>query len=112
MAGIREVSGMRGGGWRRFSMAEISFDWPIAVKDALWWAPHDPRAFERVTVTDVREVDGVVYVQTEGVRNRVRYWNREARVRALCRREPQRKSTPKVRGRVELAAVAQEHANA
>lgn len=71
-------------------------DGPILPGDPLWWAPHDPKAFERVIVTDVMERDGTVYIQTEGVRTRIKYWNREIRVRELCKREQKRKACPKV----------------
>lgn len=65
---------------------------PIAVKDLLWWAPHDPRAFERVVVTGIaeRKEDGELMVKTINMRTHVEFWNRELRVRQLCTREPKR----------------------
>ncbi len=68
---------------------------PLVIGEILWWAPHDPRAFERVKVSAIQEKDGTVYVQTENARTHVKYWNREVRVLALCKREEKRKSTPK-----------------
>ncbi len=61
---------------------------PIEIGDALWWAPHDSKAFERVKVTRTAERDGVLYIETENVRTQEKFWNREIRVRQLCKREP------------------------
>ena len=58
-------------------------DGPIETGMSLWWAPHDPKAFEVVKVSGVLERDGVTYVQTESVRTGERFWNRESRVRDL-----------------------------
>lgn len=68
---------------------------PIAEKDLLWWAPHDPKAFEVVVVTGIAERDGTMYVQTTNKRTGVAFWNREIRVRQLCRKAPERTRTPK-----------------
>jgi hypothetical protein len=63
---------------------------PLAIGDSLWWAPHDPKAFERVTVTGIQEHNGMVMVKTTDVRQGIEYWNREIRVRQLAIREPKR----------------------
>ena len=66
---------------------------PIEVGDMLWWAPHDPRAFEVIAVTQTAERDGVTYIQTESVRTGEKFWNRESRVCDLCKRQPAKKSS-------------------
>jgi hypothetical protein len=64
---------------------------PLAIGDSLWWAPHDPKAFERVIITGIHEApDGTPMVKTQNVRTLVEYWNREIRVRQLAIREPKR----------------------
>jgi hypothetical protein len=63
---------------------------PLAIGDSLWWAPHDPKAFERVKITGIQERDGTSYVKTQDVRTLTEYWNREIRVRQLAIREPKR----------------------
>jgi hypothetical protein len=68
---------------------------PLAIGDSLWWAPHDPKAFERVLITGIQEQNGVVMVKTADVRTLTEFWNREVRVRQLCIREPKRPARKK-----------------
>lgn len=65
-------------------------DGPIEPGMSLWWAPHDPKSFEVVKVTRTAERDGMTYVETQSVRTGEKFWNRESRVRDLCKREPKR----------------------
>ncbi len=70
-------------------------DGPIEQDMTLWWAPHDVKAFEVVKVSGIAEREGVTYIQTESLRTGEKFWNRESRVRDLCKRQPAKKATAK-----------------